>query len=187
MFLSRAISTNDEDIRCQLQTYDYTERYVPRDGPMVYGYPSSGGVLIRDARTVELLHLELDRFKEAKRSLNTAEEDAFCKKLVQIGATWWAGKGEWLDAVLGEGDTAKMANRVETGWPSSGRGVWVLEYPKNDREMRMGASLLNCCLNMDERCKMIQELGGIFYSDADACETLRPPSGNSHTLSSGYI
>jgi hypothetical protein len=55
---------------------------------MVYGYPSSGGVLVREAGAAELLHLGLDRFKEAKRSPSTAEEDGFCKRLRQHGATW---------------------------------------------------------------------------------------------------
>jgi hypothetical protein len=174
MFLSRAISTNDGEISCPPQTYDYTERYVPRSGSMVYGYPSFGGVLVRAASAVELLHLRLDRFKEAKRSLNTAKEDEFCKRLSQIGATWRSSKAEWSDALIGEGDTAKMAKIVEVGWPSSGRGVWVLEYLEDDREMSRGASLLNLCLNMDERCKIIQELGGTFYSDADTCTALRP-------------
>lgn len=77
---------------------------------------------------VELLHLGLDRFKEVKRSSSTAEEDGFCKRLRQIGATWWASRAEWSNALLGERDTAKMAKIVETGWPSSGQGVWVLEY-----------------------------------------------------------
>jgi hypothetical protein len=83
---------------------------------MVYGYPPSGGVLIREAVAVELLHLGLDRFKEAERSLNTAEEDGFCKRLHQIGASRWASRAEWSGAPLGEGDTAKVAKIVETGW-----------------------------------------------------------------------
>ena len=127
MFLSRAVSTNEGEPHCAPQTYDYTERYVPCNGPMVYGYPSSGGVLVREADAVELLHPGLDRFKEAKRPSSTAEEDGFCKRLRQIGVTWWASRAEWSNA-LSEGDTAKMAKIGETGWPSSGQGVWVLEY-----------------------------------------------------------
>jgi hypothetical protein len=65
---------------------------------------------------VELLHPGLDRFKEAERSLNTAEEDGFCKRLHQIGASRWASRAEWSGAPLGEGDTAKVAKIVETGW-----------------------------------------------------------------------
>ena len=51
---------------------------------MVYGYSSSAGVLVREAGAIELLHLGLDRFKEAKRSSSTAEEDGFCKRLRQL-------------------------------------------------------------------------------------------------------
>jgi len=81
---------------------------------MVYGYSSSAGVLVREAGAIELLHLGLDRFKEAKRSSSTAEEDGFCKTS-PIGATWWASRAEWSNALLGEGDAAKMAKIVETG------------------------------------------------------------------------
>jgi hypothetical protein len=126
------------------------------------------------AGAVELLRLGLDRFKKAKRSSSTAEEDGFCKGLRQIGATWWTSGAEWLNALLGEGDTTKMAKIVETGWPSSGQDVWVLEYLEHNQEMRVGASLLNPALNMDERCKIIQGLGGTLYPGPDACEILRP-------------
>lgn len=82
---------------------------------MVYGCPSSRGVLVRGASAVGLLHLGLDRFKEAKRPPSAAEEDSFCKRLYQIRATWWASKGEWPDAFISEGDTAKMAKMVQVG------------------------------------------------------------------------
>jgi hypothetical protein len=44
--------------------------------------------------------------------------------------------------------------------------------------MRMAASLLNLALNMDERCKIIQELGGTFYLDRDACEESATTAGS---------
>jgi len=158
---------------CSPQTYDYTERHYPRNGSMVYGYPSTGGIIVRSARPVEVVHLGLDRFKDTKRSTNADEEYEFCKRLGRIGAQWWASKAEYIDAQLGEGGSAasiKLTKKVETGWPSSGQGVWILVYDQEDRDhyqIRRGASLLNKCLNMDERCKIIEELGGTLYSDPD--------------------
>ena len=87
------------------------------------GYPSSNGILVREAGAVELLHLGLDRFKEGKRSSSTAEEDGFCQRLRQIGATWWASRAEWSNTLLGDGVTAKLAKILERGWPSSEQGV----------------------------------------------------------------
>ncbi|KEF57472.1 uncharacterized protein A1O9_05389 [Exophiala aquamarina CBS 119918] len=185
------ILPNDERVNipsCPLQTFNDMERHNPRNGSIVFGYPSTGGILVRSAGPVELLHLGLDRFKDAKRSPNAEEEDEFCKRLGRIGPQWWATKAELMDAELGEGSDAakkKLAKRVETGWPSSRQGVWVLEYDLEDRahyELRTGASLLNNCLNMDERCKIIEDLGGTFYSNPDDCEALCPLPHEERTL-----
>ncbi|EXJ57873.1 uncharacterized protein A1O5_12431 [Cladophialophora psammophila CBS 110553] len=152
-----AILPNDERVNipsCPPQTFNDMERHNPRNGSIVFSYPSTGGILVRSAGPVEL-------------------EDEFCKRFGRIGPQWWATKAELMDAELGEGSDAakkKLAKRVETGWPSSRQGVWVLEYDLEDRahyELRMGASLLNNCLNMDERCKIIEDLGGTFYSNPD--------------------
>ncbi|KIW10170.1 hypothetical protein PV08_11131 [Exophiala spinifera] len=184
---------NDErvDIQtsCPPLTYNYTERYNPRTGSFVFGYPSTGGVLIRGLGPVELVHLGLDRFKDATRSPDADEEDEFCTRLWRLGAQWWASRGEMEEALLrqdsGGAPQKKLAWTVETGWPSSGQGVWVLEYDVEDRahyELRVGASLLNNCLDMDERCKVIENLGGTFYSNPDDCEALRPLSPEERTL-----
>ena len=165
---------------CPPQTLNNIERHSPRKGSIVFGYPSAGGILVRAVGPVELIHLGLERFKDAQRSPNAHEEEEFCRRLARLGPQWWASKAEMTDAQLGEGgETAekKLAKQVETGWPSLTHGVWVLEYDLEDRahyELRMGASLLANCLNMDERCPIIQELGGAFYPNPDHCEALRP-------------
>jgi hypothetical protein len=176
MFKSPGKTTESEKTSCPDRVYDYNVRYNPHNGFTVYGYPSSGGVLIRESNALELLHLGIDRFQEAKRASSTSEEDVFCKRLGQVGATLWWDKASWIDAILGEGNTAMLAKEVHTGWPSSGEGVWVLEYLDNgrDREMERWRSLLNLCLAMDERCKIIEQAGGTFYSDPDDCAALIP-------------
>jgi hypothetical protein len=167
---------------CPPQEYDYKERHYPRNGSAVYGYPSTGGVLIASARALEMFHLGVDRFKDTKRSTDSDEEDEFCKRLRRIGAQLWESKAEYLDAMLGEAsETAliRYKTSIETGWPSSGPGVWVLVYKREERydrgqyEFRRGARLLRHCLTMDERCMVIKDLGGTFYSDPDDCEELR--------------
>jgi hypothetical protein len=87
---------------CATQTHDNSKRYEPLRGRVVYGYPSSGGILIKTASSVELLHLNLDRFKEAKRSSDLEDEDEFYKRLRNIGAVWWPSEGDWIDAELGK-------------------------------------------------------------------------------------
>jgi hypothetical protein len=60
---------------------------------------------------------------------------------------------------------------VVTAWPSSGKGVWVLEYGQKGYETKI---LLHLCLNMDERSTIIEKSDGRFYKDPNQCERLRP-------------
>ena len=110
---------------------------------------------------MELLHLNLDRLKEANRSSDPADGGEFCKNLRNLGAVWWPSEGDSVEA-LGERDLEEEAMAVETGWPSSGNGVWVLKYNANKWNERFGPTLLDLTLNMDERCQVIKELGGSF-------------------------
>ena len=59
-----------------------------RSGCTVYGYLSSGGVLMRDVNVVDMQLLQLDRFSEAQRSSNKVQEDEFCARMRKGGATW---------------------------------------------------------------------------------------------------
>lgn len=52
-------------------------------------WPSTGGVWIKHLSPVEMQYLGLDRFADAERSADPAEEDTFCTKLRQLGASWW--------------------------------------------------------------------------------------------------
>jgi hypothetical protein len=133
--------------------YDTDKRYRPLKGHVVYGYPSIGGVLMKGVSAVELLYLNLDRFGEANRSSDPAEEDEFCKRLRNLGAVWWPSEADELDA-LEERDLVEEAMVVETGWPSSGNGVWVLKYDAKKWKEKFGAMLLELALNMDERCQV---------------------------------
>jgi hypothetical protein len=168
-----APSTREHYCHSSLQTYDTNKRYDPFKAHEVYGYPSTGGVLIKGVCAVELLHLNLDKFKKANRSLDPAEEDEFCKRLRSLGARWWLSEGHHVDMMIGEGDLEKEAKVVQTGWPSSGNGVWVLKYNAKDLNARLRVQLLKLASNMDERCQVIKELGGSFFEDPGACEDLR--------------
>lgn len=181
MLISPGKTTQHETPSCPVRAYDNTVRFNPYNGFTIYGYPSSGGVLVRHSNAVELVHLGIDRFQEANRASSISEEDAFCQRLGQMGASLWSSKASRIDAIFDEGDTRKLAKQVQTGWPSSGKGVWVLEYVDNgrDREMKRWRSLLKLCLTMDERCKIIEQAGGTFYANPDGCAALMPLSESS--------
>lgn len=60
-------------------------------GSSVYGYPSTGGIFIKkDVDVMEMEFLSVPRTVAVNRSLDHAEEDAFCERLRRVGATWWA-------------------------------------------------------------------------------------------------
>jgi hypothetical protein len=173
MLRNPAPSAREHYCYSSLQTYDTNKRYDPLKAHEVYGYPSTGGVLIKGVCAVELLHLNLDKFKKANRSSDPAEEDKFCKRLRSLGARWWPSEGHHVDMMIGEGDLEEEAKIVQTGWPSSGNGVWVLKYNAKNLNARHRVQLLKLASNMDERCQVIKELGGSFFEDPGACEDLR--------------
>lgn len=72
-----------------------------RLGCTIYGYPSSGGVLIKEADIVDMRFLSLDRFYPSQRSSNILEEDRFCALMRRVGATWWASEEEMVHVELG--------------------------------------------------------------------------------------
>ena len=179
-----AADADDLSTSCPDPTYfETSKRYDPLDGPVVYGHPSTttSGILIKTVTAVELLHLNLDRFRAATPSSDPADEDEFCRRLRRVGAVWWSSYHAWVDAEVFRGELMSSEENVtrvvvETGWPSSGSGgVWVFRYDadKWDATSRTVASHLRLALNMDERCQIIQEFGGSLFADPDTCEELR--------------
>ncbi|PGH04552.1 hypothetical protein AJ80_08496 [Polytolypa hystricis UAMH7299] len=154
------------------------ERFVLNSHPHVYGWPSTGGEISRSLSLAEVLYLGLDRFHEAYKAEDPAEEDEFCRKLRNLGAEWWESQTARSNAVFGEADEAaieKAHTRIETGWPSSWKGVWVIKWhTERDywalREKKLGR--LELALNMDERCAIIESMGGQYFEDPKDCPDL---------------
>ncbi len=135
-----------------------------KNGGTAFGYPSSGGVLIKDLDVVNALYLRIDRLAASKRSSNVLEEDEFCERMRRIGATWWADEQEYVDVLLGVRERTEVEARVLVfGWPSDGRGVWVLRYA-SDRDVPRDLGRVNLAVNMDERCCVMKEFGATFLS-----------------------
>lgn len=144
-----------------------------RRGCTVYGWPSTGGVLIKGADIVDLIFLSLDRFHASKRSSNMFEEDRFCAQMRRIGATWWASEQEWMDVLFGMRDATETEKRIlEFGWPSNGSGVWVLRYA-TEREVPKDFGRVRVAVTMDERVEIMREYGANFYEDAGEVKELK--------------
>ncbi|KAI9170783.1 hypothetical protein HJFPF1_00256 [Paramyrothecium foliicola] len=138
----------------------------------VHGWPSSGGFYILSCDGVELEFLGLDRFNPTPRSQDHAEEDEFCAKMRMLGAKWY----ESVDDYLLEGLRSEHQRKPWVkafGWPAGG-GVWALKMSSTDAEQKGPARIRNS-FSMEERCREIEKLGGVFYADPTKCPDLDLP------------
>ncbi|PYH30552.1 uncharacterized protein BO87DRAFT_462102 [Aspergillus neoniger CBS 115656] len=142
-------------------------------GCLVYGYPSNGGVLIKNADLVDLLFLSLPRFQAVQRASSVDEEDRFCKLLRRTGATWWPSREDELEAALEVREMTEEEKKVLVfGWPADGVGVWVLRFA-NAEEMPRDFMRISFAMNMEERIQIMREYGATFVEDVSRVEELR--------------
>lgn len=140
---------------------------------LVYGWPSTGGVLIHGGADLVILDfLHLDRFKESRRATTAKEEDQFCSELRKAGAKLWRHEADYIEATFDFRErTAKEEEELVLGWPQEG-GVWVL-FIANERARPKDFGRIHMAHNMEERCRVIEEYGGRFFADPKDCEHLQ--------------
>jgi hypothetical protein len=147
----------------------------------VYCYPSTGGVLIKEAGLLDMLFLSLPRSHVSQRSPSADEEDKFCNLLRRTGATWWRSKEDRFDVLFGIREpTAEEEKVMVFGWPTDGLGVWVLRY-ESEGEMPRDFGRMSLAMNMEEKIEMMREYGATFVENSTQVEELhdtsvRPPS-----------
>ncbi|KAJ5880617.1 uncharacterized protein N7473_011670 [Penicillium subrubescens] len=146
-------------------------------GCFVYCYPSTGGVLIKEADLLDMLFLSLPRSHVSHRSSSAEEEDKFCNLLRRIGATWWPSKEDEIEVLVGMREATEEEEKVVVfGWPTDGVGVWVLRY-KSDREMPRDFGRISLAMNMEEKIQMMKEYGATFMEDVTQVKELYDTSG----------
>ena len=94
----------------------------------------------------------------------------------RLGATWWKRYEDLVNyQVFGPPgpQDMDMDEVLHAGWPETG-GVWVLHTTVDDAR-RKGFGLLGNSYTMQERCMMIERLGGVFYDDPKDCPYLDLP------------
>ncbi|KAH8879533.1 hypothetical protein GQ53DRAFT_589654, partial [Thozetella sp. PMI_491] len=133
----------------------------------------NNGIWIKHLTPVELAALGVDRFKDTGRAATQADEDAFCAQLRAYGASFWELPPQWpkhvnwctpLYACV---DPTKMVS-LEVGFPANG-GVWMLNTSQGWEGLPPKRFGLRNALTMDERCRVIEDLGGHFCEDIGAC------------------
>lgn len=87
----------------------------------------------------------------------------------RLGTTWWRNLADaFKKDILGSDDETEKFIRV--GWPESG-GVWVL-FSTVAEANETGAGMIQNAYSMEERWKVIEQLGGVFYADPKDCPYL---------------
>lgn len=146
-------------------------------GASVRGWPSKGGLYtLYSCFTVELDFLGLDHFKEADRPQNStsaaADEEAHCRRMRQLGAKWWPNpddEAQW--SFMNPPESWPLEKPVNYfGWPAQG-GVWALNTTLIGASY-MGAGRIHIAITMEERCKMMEDLGAVFYAEPEDCPFL---------------
>ncbi|KAF8846867.1 hypothetical protein BDZ45DRAFT_682256 [Acephala macrosclerotiorum] len=152
-----------------------TERTVfGTQGCIVYGYPSTGGILIKDsASLLDMLFLSLPRTQVSHRAPSTDDEDHFCYLLRRTGATWWPSKQDWIDTQMGLREMTEDEKKVLVlGWPTDGTvGVWVLRFG-SARQVPRDFGRLSLAVDMEEKILMMREYGAEFVEDVTLVDEL---------------
>ncbi|KAL2823219.1 hypothetical protein BDW59DRAFT_173696 [Aspergillus cavernicola] len=145
-------------------------RFCYGNGPGVdvYGWPSKGGVYsLQDCTPVEIEFLGYDRLNVPRhlKAESEEEEDAHCNHMRRLGATWWA-RYEDLSKFTVFGDKNLNLNGffIRVGWPDGGGGAWVL-HTTIDEAAERGTGLIDNAYTMEERCMMIERMGGGLLRD----------------------
>ena len=159
---------------------------------IVFGWPSTGGILIKTVSAVEIDWLKLSHFEESKRSFDESKEDAFCSQLRQVGARWYWSESGFLyrddlrdyEAFCAGYRSMQLLRDIEVAFPlsnpatetsataSAANGAWILRVSLEKAEAKRQRCFLNLALDMGERCQVIQKLGGRFFQNADEVPAL---------------
>ncbi|KAJ5732834.1 hypothetical protein N7533_013281 [Penicillium manginii] len=154
-----------------LPTTDRTE--FNRGRCIVYGYPSTGGVLVKEADLLDMLFLSLPRFEKSQRSSSADEEDRFCNLLRRTGAKWWLSKEDMLEAEVGSRFmTEEEEKMLVFGWPTDNVGVWVLRF-ESSRQRPRDFGRIHFAMNMEEKIEIMKEYDATFVEDIMQVEELR--------------
>jgi hypothetical protein len=159
----------------------------------LYGWPSRGGVIVLEHATPpDFGFLNLDHLDPPlRRDPDPKAEDKFCQKLLHLGATWWDseerrrfvsrlehGHEDSLDAVhAGErlAPTLRERGWVRVAWPTDPAGaLCVLACEKiimgrtgKEKLRPSGYTIGGLARTMDERCAVLQRLGGVMYASIE--------------------
>ncbi|KAJ6000276.1 hypothetical protein N7481_000685 [Penicillium waksmanii] len=98
-------------------------------GCTIYGYPSTGGVLIKDADLLDMIFLSLPRSYELQRSADVDKEDIFCHLLRRTGAKWWSSRWDKVEVLLGAREMTEEEKKNDSVWLAD---RWSRRFRENE-------------------------------------------------------
>lgn len=174
IFRQRTVMGDSQDVSCHTNPPKSTTERTKfgTRGCLVYGYPSTGGVLIKEADLLDMLFLSLPRSHVSQRSPSADEEDRFCNLMRRTGATWWPSKEDWIEVQMDMREITEEEEKVLVfGWPTDGVGVWVLRFG-SARQLPRDFGRMSLAMNMEEKIQMMREYGATFVEDVTQVEEL---------------
>ncbi|KFY98508.1 hypothetical protein V500_01651 [Pseudogymnoascus sp. VKM F-4518 (FW-2643)] len=177
MALTGNLLASDESSPDLPPSIEFRIKIASGPGATVTGWPSKGGIYaLSSCLGVELDFLELDRFRNKERPSasdadSNSDEEAHCNRMRQLGATWWRSEEAYHLSRLEY--PAPSNSFLKVGWPAGG-GVWVLKTTLEGAGEK-GAGMIQNAYSMEERCRVIKQIGGIFYANAKKCPDLDLP------------
>lgn len=169
---------------------------LSNDTVTLQGWPSRGGIIVLENATppyFDFLHLD-PLNPPLRRNADQEAEDGLCRALLRLGATWWDsearrtlvrdlehGDEETHQAV--DADESLAPTRRERGWvrvawpPHTPGALCVLACEKiimgragGEKLRPKHHGLVLLARTMDERCTVLQRLGGMMYASIDEYE-----------------
>ncbi len=85
----------------------------------------------------------------------------------RLGADWWKSEYAWSEYKREVYPRGLGETFLATGWPAGG-GVWILSEDEEIAGKKHAGMLFNA-YTMEERCSIIEQLGGPFYANPKDC------------------
>lgn len=167
------------------------ERPVPtlrseifRHGSRVACWPSTGGIWIKHADLIEMTFLNLPLDEDVPRQAEQEAEDAFCLKLMMVGAERWRfppcfedreelGKNQFACDTLEDCFLPDVRNEYLLAWPENTHVVCYAPIKEYESQGERALIAYHNAFNMSRRCWGMIKFGANLCDCKAGCPDLQ--------------
>lgn len=149
-----------------MTSWDWIDSTIRRVHPVPMQQPKKKRIVIRVRITSPGLIAILLLYNS---SIEKRVTDSIMSIVRQLGATWWRSEHAY-DMAYFTSPKGEDGRFLRVGWETGG-GVWVLSTTKQGADQK-GTAIIQNAYTMEERCKAIEKLGGVFYANPVDCPEL---------------